>query len=403
MAKPTELADLTAELKERFPESRFRFEWSSKAQGLHLLLCGDWNRAGRRSSRTLLASTGAAILKPKRFLSTTDRQEALMAASKLYTAWLEGADTRQRCKPLYQLASSKLQLQRRYVIDQIRAREGGYQVKQKHLRHAHSLFDWLDQHNQPLDAPGAIQWASQGVGRNTDTYADRLRVAEWSCKWNQLSWTVPPARRPQSPKVERPFVDNTSDDKLQQAFSLVQDSTAETFFRVVAATGCRPAEVALFDWERWEQEGRPNYLHGYSPKVEKEFSALCYPLKWIKDIDISLLVVPGVSPKERPVSALSRELLVRHYSRLLKLVKNDLRRAGWKLVPTWTDIRHLWTLRVEIDGRVDLRTAAIAQAHSPRMAQLVYLRHGEKRQVLAAAERLASIETAAARPCQKSA
>ncbi|MEY3767535.1 MAG: hypothetical protein RLZZ11_605, partial [Cyanobacteriota bacterium] len=81
MAQPTELADLTAELKERITDCRFRFEWSSRAQGCHLILCGDWNRCGRRSSRTLRDGDGAPFKKKKRSLSTSARQQALEGAA----------------------------------------------------------------------------------------------------------------------------------------------------------------------------------------------------------------------------------------------------------------------------------------------------------------------------------
>lgn len=394
MAQPTELADLTAELKERIPSCRFRFEWSSEAQGKHLLLCGDWNRCGRRSSRTLHDVEGSPLKKQRRALSTSVRQHSLECAVALINAWSDGADTRQRRKASQQPTSGLLASQRRLVVERIRSREGGHGIKQKHHRHARALFTWLDDRNQLLDAPNAILWAGEGVQRNTDTYADRLRMAQWACEWNAIPWVLPEAKRAKKPEVSRPFVDRCSDAEIERAFTLINDPAAEAFFRVVAATGCRPGEVALFDWPRWIKEGRGQALHGYSPKVEKEFTAICNPLHWLEGVDPGVLVVEGVNPAQRPKGEAATELLVRHYSKLLKLVKSDLKAAGWQDLPTWTDLRHLWTIRAEIGG-FNTRIAAIAQAHSPKMAQMVYLRHGEQRQVLAEINRVASLSAGA--------
>ena len=394
VAQPTELADLTAELKERIPDCRFRFEWSSSAQGRHLILCGDWNRCGRRSSRTLRDGAGMAIKKQKRPLSTSARQQALDDAADLVRSWGDGADTRRRRQATLLPTSSVLARQRRTVLDRIRARDGGHGIKQKHHRHTRALFTWLDDRNQPLDAPNAILWASEGVKRNTDTYADRLRIAQWACQWNSLTWVLPEAKRAKKPEVRRPFVDHCGDAEIERAFSLISDPAAAMFFRVVAATGCRPGEVALFDWPRWIDGGRAEALHGYSPKVGKEFTAICNPLHWLEGVDPDQLTVQGVDPAHRPVSEEATALLVRHYSRLLKLVQRDLRAAGWRHVPTWTDLRHLWTIRAELAG-FNPRIAAIAQAHSHKMAQMVYLRHGEQRQVLAEIQRVARLSAAA--------
>lgn len=394
MAKPTELAHLTAELKERVPDCRFRFEWSSKAQGCNLILCGDWNRCGRRSSRTLRNGDCAPIKKQKSPLSTTVRLQALESAAVLVQSWNDGADTRRRRTRVLQPTSSILARQRRVVIERIRARDGGHGIKQKHHRHARSLFSWLDDRTQPLDAPNAILWAGEGILRNTDTYADRLRIAEWACKWNALTWVLPETKRAKKPEVHRPFVDLGTDTQIEEAITLITDPAAAAFFRVVAATGCRHGEVALFDWARWIKEGRGQALYGYSPKVEKDFTAICNPLKWLENLDPSYLRVEEVSPSERPISEEASALLVRHYSRLLKLVQRDLRAAGWQYVPTWTDLRHMWTIRAELSG-FSTRIAAIAQAHSHKMAQMVYLRHGEQRQVLAEIQRVASISPAA--------
>ena len=98
MAAPTELAHLTAELKERIPDAPFRFEWASEAQGQHLLLCGDWNRIGRRGSRTLYGREAAVFRKGKRPLSTDQRLQALEAGIRLANDWRAGVDTRQRRK-----------------------------------------------------------------------------------------------------------------------------------------------------------------------------------------------------------------------------------------------------------------------------------------------------------------
>lgn len=395
MAAPTELADLTAELKERIPDAPFRFEWSSPAQGQHLLLCGDWKRIGSRSSRTLYGREDAVFRKGKRPLSTDQRQQALDAGTSLAKAWMDGADTRQRRKRCDMPASSLLATQRRVVFEKIRSREGGHGVKQKHFRHARALFTWLDDRNQVLDAPSAIAWAGEGVKRNTDCYADRLRVAQWSCQWNHRVWVVPEDKRPKKPTVCRPFVDKGTDSELEQAFVLIQDPAAATFFRVIAATGCRPGEVLFFDWERWDRDGRPQELYGYSPKVGKDFIAICNPIAWIKEIDVSLLKLKGLEPGERPVSEESRALVVRHYSRLLKLVKKDLSMRGLTVLPTWTDLRHMWTIRAELDG-YSMRIAALAQAHSHKMAEKIYLEHGKKRQVLAEIKRMANVGQVAA-------
>lgn len=395
MAAPTELAHLTAELKERIPGAPFRFEWASKAQGQHLLLCGDWNRIGRRGSRTLYGREAAVFRKGKRPLSTDQRLQALEAGIRLANAWRDGVDTRQRRKRCDLPTSSVLAMQRRVVIEQIRSRAGGHGVKQKHHRHARALFVWLDERNQLLDGPNAIHWVGDGVKRNTDNYADRLRVAQWACEWNSKAWKVPEDKRPKKSTVLRPFVDQMLDTDLEQIFWLIKDPAAATFFRVISATGCRPSEVGFFDWDRWDREGRPTELYGYSPKVEKDFVAICNPLEWIKEIDPTLLKVQGADSGARPVREETSGLVVRHYSRLLKLVKKDLSTGGWTVLPTWTDIRHMATIRAKIDG-YDVRTMALAQAHSHKMAEMVYLRHGEKRQVLAEIKRMASVVRVAA-------
>ena len=79
--------------------------------------------------------------------------------------------------------------------------------------------------------------------------------------------------------------------------------------------------------------------------------------------------------------------LAKRYSRFLRLMQRDLAGVG---KPTWTDLRHLWTVRAELDG-VNRRIGAITQAHSEKMAAMVCLRHGSRAQVLAEAERIASL------------
>jgi integrase len=219
-------------------------------------------------------------------------------------------------------------------------------------------------------------------------------MARWACEWNSKVWVLPEEKRIKKPKVKRPFVDESTDEEVEQMFSLIKDPAAATFCRVIAATGCRPGEVAHFDWARWELEGRPQHLRGYSPKIEKEFIAICHPLKWIKNIDLTLVKVKDLEPARRPVCEVSRELVTRHYSKMLRMVKKDLKANGWTRLPTWTDLRHMWTIRAEIDGYNSM-IAAKAQAHSHRTAQIVYLRHGEEKQILGEIERMANIAAVA--------
>lgn len=390
MAQPGELADLTAELSELDPRNVFKFEWSSPAQGQHLLLCGDWNRRGLRSSRTLNDANGAPIRKPKRGLTTAQRQIALQGALSLAKRWEEGTDTRKRLKRCHEPASGLLARQRRALMDYIRERAGRFGVKQKHNRHAMSLFSWLDEKNLRLDSVNAIEWASDGIEKNTDNYADRLRVAEWACEKNAIAWVLPESKKPKKPNVRRPFVDHMVVCDLSELFALIRDPEAEAFFRVVAATGCRPSEVTLFNWDNWDKEGRPNTIDGFSPKAAVEFTALCHPVEWIKDLDINLLKLDWIKRDGLSISEETSERITRHYSRLLKMVKKDLKGAGFDVLPTWTDLRHLWTIRADLDG-VNRRIGAFAQAHSEKMATLVYLRHGGKAQVLAEAKRFASV------------
>ena len=390
MAQPGELADLTAELSELDPRNVFKFEWSSPAQGQHLLLCGDWNRRGRRSSRTLNDANGAPIRKPQRRLTTAQRQIALQGALSLAKRWEEGADTRKRLKRCHEPASGLLARQRRALMDYIRERAGGFGVKQKHKRHAQNLFSWLDETNLRLDSINAIEWASDGIKRNTDSYADRLRVAEWACKRNAIAWVIPESKKPKKPIVCRPFVDDMVGFDLSKLFALIRDPEAAAFFRVVATTGCRPSEVAFFDWDKWEKGGRQVTIDGFSPKVGKEFTAICHPVAWINDVDTSLLKNRLIKRDGLSITEETSQQLTRHYSRLLKMVQKDLKDAGFEFVPTWTDLRHLWTIRADLDG-MNRRIGAISQAHSEKMADLVYLRHGGKAQVLAEAQRFASV------------
>ena len=93
---------------------------------------------------------------------------------------------------------------------------------------------------------------------------------------------------------------------------------------------------------------------------------------------------------EHDDEAIASSALTKHYSRLLKLVQRDLKAAGLEHRPSWTCLRHLWAIRAEVDG-IDRRIGALSQAHSIEMASLVYLRHGQKAQVLAEAKRHARV------------
>jgi integrase len=276
------------------------------------------------------------------------------------------------------------------LLDHVRARSCGFRRKRKLLRHGQGLFTWLDLRGLPLDSPNAITWAGDGIRRDTANYADRLFVAQWAIELNGLAWVLPKHRRAQTPKVKRAFTETATDADIEAMFELIQDPVAQAFCRVVAATGCRPSEVAYLDWERWNREGRPMGLQGFSPKVRKEFVAVVHPLRWLKDLDPALLVVPGVDPSDRSTCEEAAERNTRFSSRLLRLAQKDLAAAGFTCLPTWTDLRHLWTIRAQADG-MDRKTAALAQAHSERMAAAVYLRHGEKRQVLAGIQRFATV------------
>jgi hypothetical protein len=111
---------------------------------------------------------------------------------------------------------------------------------------------------------------------------------------------------------------------------------------------------------------------------------------WINDVDTSLLKNRLIKRDGLSITEETSQQLTRHYSRLLKMVQKDLKDAGFEFVPTWTDLRHLWTIRADLDG-MNRRIGAISQAHSEKMADLVYLRHGCKAQVLAEAQRFASV------------
>lgn len=391
MAPPGELAALSSELNEIHPSCRLVFEWSSPSQGKHLLICGDWNRKGKRTSRTLRGRDGRPIKKGKHQLTTTQRLEALEAATTLVSSHLEGSTTKQRRRASLEPSSSQLANQKRKLIQAIRERDGGHGVKSKHLRHARGLFDWLDVRNLLLDCVNTINWAGDGDQRDTDNYADKLRIAKWACGVNGLTWILPPNKRPQKPTVKRPFVDRMIEQDLSELFTLVKDPTAATFLRVIATTGCRPSEVLTFDWQMWEKTGRPNIIDGYSRKKKASFTAICQPMEWIRCIDIALLEAPWPSERLWDSSdfAISDEI-TRIHSKLLRKVQKDLASAGISEKPDWTDFRHLWTVRAELNG-ISRRIGAIAQAHSEKMASAVYLRHGERAQVLAEARRIATM------------
>ena len=390
MALPTsELACLTDELRQALTPCPFRFEWSNQRQGRKLLLSGDWNRSGTHTTRTISGPEGTAIRKGSRPLSTAERQAALTAGQGLIRRWQSGADTRQRRRPCSSPCNLQLDQQRRTLVDHIRSRSCGHGRKQKLLRHCQSLFLWLDERNLPLDSPNAICWAADGISRDTANYSDRLFVAQWAIDLNGLVWVLPKHRRAQKPKVKRAFTEASSDADVEGLFALISDPAAEAFCRVVAATGCRPSEVLLFDWQRWQAEGRPMQVHGWSPKLKKAFVAAVHPRQWLENLDISLLRSESVDPLDHSASEVAAQARTRYSSRMLRLLQADLRRAGFSCLPSWTDLRHLWTIRAQSDG-MDRKTAALAQAHSERMAAEVYLRHGEQRQALSGIKRFAS-------------
>ena len=391
MALPTsELACLTDELRQTLAPCPFRFEWSNQRQGHKLLLSGDWNRSATHTTRTISGPDGQPIRRTSRPLTTAQRQAALTAGQGLIMRWQSGADTRQRRRPCSNPCNLKLDQQRRTLLDNVRSRSCGHGRKQKLLRHSQSLFLWLDERNLNLDSPNAIGWASDGVNRNTANYSDRLFVARWAIELNGLVWVLPKHRRAQKPKVKRAFAEAASDADVEALFGLIKNPSAEAFCRVVAATGCRPSEVLLFDWQRWQAEGRPMQLHGWSTKIKKGFVAAIHPGHWLDNLDLSLLVSDLVDPQDRSGSEVAAEANTRYSSRMLRLMQADLRRAGYSCLPSWTDLRHLWTIRAQSDG-MDRKTAALAQAHSERMAAEVYLRHGEQRQALSGIKRFASI------------
>ncbi len=245
MALPTELASLTHELKQGCPSQGFRFEWSSKAQGVHLLLCRDWNRNGRRTSRTIPGPDGLAITKARQQLATPIRAHVLSEGQKLIQLWNQGGSTNSRHRPCQPLITSALKHQKKSVLCLITARQSQDRSKQKHLRHLHGLFDWLESGRMTLDGPNAQRWAREGCDLNTDNCSDRIRIAKWACGHNGIPWVLSPIHKPKAPSVIRPFVDKATDADIHRAISLVSDPVAATFFRVVAATGCRPSEVEL--------------------------------------------------------------------------------------------------------------------------------------------------------------
>jgi integrase len=390
MALPTELAALTHELKEALPGQAFRFEWSSKAQGVHLLLCGDWNRNSRRSSRTIQGPDGLAITKARQQLSTTIRQHVLMEALKLVDVWNQGGQTNSRRRSCQPLITSALKQQKKAVLYHIDAKQSQDRSKQKHLRHVHSLFDWLESRRRILDSPNSQQWAREGCRLDTDNYSDRLRVAKWACELNRLPWVISGLHKPKAPKVARPFVDQATDADIYRAITMVSDPTAATFFRVVAATGCRPSEVALYDWKKWEGKGRPNVIEGFSQKSQAPLTSIIHPMDWMKEIDWKLVCIDGISHITRDcVSEDESNEITRQYSDLLRKAQEETQAKGFEWKIRWTDLRHLWTLRSDCDG-INTRTAAISQSHSEHMHKKVYLRHNSRRQVEAEAARLAS-------------
>lgn len=387
----TELGWLTLELRELVKPCPFRFEWSNARQGKKLLLGGDWARKATHTTRTIHGIDGAAIRKGIGPLSTANRQAALAAGSRLVKAWQNGAETNQRLRPCDQTMNRRLSHQRRIALDHIRGRSCGHGRKRKLLRLTENLFHWLDMRSLALDSPNSIIWAGDNVSRDTANYADRLFVAQWAVELNGNPWVLPKNRRAQTPKVKRPFIESSNDSDITRMFLAIRDRHAEAFCRVVAATGCRPSEVIFFDWNRWDDEGRPHKLHGFSPKVNKKFVAAIHPKQWLQDVDTSLLKSLNFSQPENVNSEEIAELNTRQSSRLLKQVQRDLSASGFTCLPTWTDLRHMWSIRAETDG-MERRVAALAQAHSERIATDVYLRHGQEQQAIAGIERFASLQ-----------
>ena len=382
----TELGWLTGELRGMVTPCPFRFEWANARQGMKLLLGGDWSRRRTHTTRTIYGTDGSPIRKGHHPLSTADRQAALSAGQRLVKNWQDGADTRQRIRPGGQPASTTLSHQQRIAVHQVRERKCGDARKRKLLRLTRKLFEWLDERRLTLDSPNAISWASDSVRRDTANYVDRLFVAQWAVELNGMPWVLPRHRRAQAPKVSRPFAENATDQDIEHVFSAITDPTAEAFCRVIAATGCRPSEVAFLDWEQWEREGRPMAVHGFSPKVNKDFVAIIHPSRWLDGFNPRALAVPTAIYENSRNSEETSQRNTHYSSRLLKIVQRDLSAAGIHPTPTWTDLRHLWTIRATNDG-MDQRTAALAQAHSEKMVTAVYLRHGEKRQTLAGIDR----------------
>ena len=278
MALPTsELACLTDELRQGLDLCPFRFEWANQRQGHKLLLSGDWNRRGARTTRTINGPDGLPIRKSLRPLTTAQRQVALSVGQGVVKRWQNGADTCQRRRPCSSPFNLQLDQQRRTLVDHVRSRSCGHGRKRKLLRHSQALFLWLDERNLNLDSPNAICWASDGVKRDTANYSDRLFVAQWAIELNGLVWILPKHRRAQKPKVKRAFTEAANDADVEALFGLIRDPSAQAFCRVVAATGCRPSEVVLFDWQRWDADGRPMELHGWSPKCNKLFRQYTQP------------------------------------------------------------------------------------------------------------------------------
>lgn len=221
------------------------------------------------TSRTI---NGPADVIPKGAhpLSTTEREQALTAGSRLVRAWLDGADTRQRRTPHRQVSCPALDHQRQLILDHVLGCTCGFGRKQKLLRHTQGLFAWLDKRGLPVDSPNVIAWAGDGT-------------------------TVPQRT---TPKRTTP----------------IGSSSPSGLWSSMAKPGSSRSTAGP----------RSRRFAGRSPKRPvTPFSKRSSPS--------SLLVAEGVDPNDQTPSENTVRLNTRNSSRLLKLVQRDLAAAGWPL------------------------------------------------------------------------